>query len=71
MNNVIIIMMVGCACRLIAGVCGESVEWETPLGLRVVQPYYRRAPPAAAGAACRPPLDQLQSVPAGPAICHL
>ncbi|CAH2044038.1 unnamed protein product, partial [Iphiclides podalirius] len=29
--------------KLISGVCGESVEWVTPLGLPVVQPYYRRA----------------------------
>ncbi|CAG4960033.1 unnamed protein product [Parnassius apollo] len=28
--------------KLISGVCGESVEWVTPLGLPVVQPYYRR-----------------------------
>ncbi|XP_068617783.1 DNA-directed RNA polymerase, mitochondrial [Battus philenor] len=29
--------------KLISGVCGESVEWVTPLGLPVVQPYHRRA----------------------------
>ncbi|KAG6451382.1 hypothetical protein O3G_MSEX007099 [Manduca sexta] len=33
--------------KLISGICGESVEWVTPLGLPVVQPYYRRAPPCA------------------------
>lgn len=32
--------------KLISSVCGESVEWVTPLGLPVVQPYYRRAGPA-------------------------
>ncbi|XP_059048720.1 DNA-directed RNA polymerase, mitochondrial [Achroia grisella] len=40
--------------KVISGVCGESVEWVTPLGLPVVQPYHRRAPPAAA---LRAPLD--------------
>ncbi|CAG9788852.1 unnamed protein product [Diatraea saccharalis] len=44
--------------KLISGVCGESVEWVTPLGLRVVQPYYRRASPS--HATCRAPLDQHQ-----------
>ncbi|KAM3965715.1 LOW QUALITY PROTEIN: mitochondrial RNA polymerase [Aphomia sociella] len=42
--------------KLISGVCGESVEWVTPLGLPVVQPYYRRAPPAAT-TTLRAPLD--------------
>lgn len=27
--------------RLISGVCGKNVEWSTPLGLPVVQPYNR------------------------------
>lgn len=27
--------------KLISTVCGENVEWVTPLGLPVVQPYYR------------------------------
>ncbi|XP_022917116.2 DNA-directed RNA polymerase, mitochondrial [Onthophagus taurus] len=27
--------------RLISSVCGENVEWTTPLGLPVVQPYFR------------------------------
>lgn len=27
--------------RLISGVCGQNVEWITPLGLKVVQPYNR------------------------------
>lgn len=27
--------------RLISGVCGQNVEWVTPLGLKVVQPYNR------------------------------
>ncbi|XP_045774865.1 DNA-directed RNA polymerase, mitochondrial isoform X2 [Maniola jurtina] len=31
--------------KVISGVCGESVEWVTPLGLPVLQPYYRRGPP--------------------------
>ncbi|XP_028178400.1 DNA-directed RNA polymerase, mitochondrial [Ostrinia furnacalis] len=44
--------------KLISGVCGESVEWVTPLGLPVVQPYYRRAPPSAAQ--YRAPLDRQQ-----------
>ncbi|CAH0588916.1 unnamed protein product [Chrysodeixis includens] len=39
--------------KVISAVCGESVEWVTPLGLPVVQPYYRRA----AAAQHRPPLD--------------
>ncbi|CAG9564536.1 unnamed protein product [Danaus chrysippus] len=30
--------------KMISGVCGESVEWVTPLGLPVLQPYYRRPP---------------------------
>ncbi|XP_049876277.1 DNA-directed RNA polymerase, mitochondrial [Pectinophora gossypiella] len=42
--------------KLISGVCGESVEWVTPLGLPVVQPYYRRAQPHRQHA----PIDQLQ-----------
>ncbi|XP_013189813.2 DNA-directed RNA polymerase, mitochondrial isoform X1 [Amyelois transitella] len=42
--------------KVISGVCGESVEWVTPLGLPVVQPYHRRAAPDAAHA----PLDLLQ-----------
>ncbi|KPI99844.1 DNA-directed RNA polymerase, mitochondrial [Papilio xuthus] len=42
--------------KLISGVCGESVEWVTPLGLPVVQPYYRRANSAHAAA----PLDHHQ-----------
>lgn len=29
--------------KAISGICGDSVEWVTPLGLPVVQPYYRRA----------------------------
>ncbi|CAB3230717.1 unnamed protein product [Arctia plantaginis] len=45
--------------KLISGVVGESVEWVTPLGLPVVQPYYRRAPPSSAHH-CQPPLDQQQ-----------
>ncbi|XP_037957761.1 DNA-directed RNA polymerase, mitochondrial [Teleopsis dalmanni] len=28
--------------RLISGVCGKNVEWTTPLGLPVVQPYSRQ-----------------------------
>ncbi|XP_053610663.1 DNA-directed RNA polymerase, mitochondrial [Plodia interpunctella] len=28
--------------KVISGVCGSSVEWVTPLGLPVVQPYHRR-----------------------------
>nr|XP_049705055.1 DNA-directed RNA polymerase, mitochondrial [Helicoverpa armigera] len=44
--------------KLISAVCGESVEWVTPLGLPVVQPYYRRAPPTASH--YRPSLDQQQ-----------
>ena len=28
--------------------CGESVEWVTPLGLPVLQPYFRRASSSAA-----------------------
>uniref|UniRef100_W8B9K7 DNA-directed RNA polymerase n=2 Tax=Ceratitis capitata TaxID=7213 RepID=W8B9K7_CERCA len=28
--------------RLISGVCGQNVEWVTPLGLPVVQPYTRQ-----------------------------
>ncbi|CAK1587142.1 unnamed protein product [Parnassius mnemosyne] len=44
--------------KLISGVCGESVEWVTPLGLPVVQPYYRRAPYQHAHASA--PLDQHQ-----------
>ncbi|XP_011205921.2 DNA-directed RNA polymerase, mitochondrial [Bactrocera dorsalis] len=28
--------------RLISGVCGQNVEWVTPLGLPVVQPYIRQ-----------------------------
>ncbi|XP_026746223.1 DNA-directed RNA polymerase, mitochondrial-like [Trichoplusia ni] len=43
--------------KLISAVCGESVEWVTPLGLPVVQPYYRRAGTAQPH---RPPLDQQQ-----------
>ncbi|XP_075980404.1 mitochondrial RNA polymerase [Anticarsia gemmatalis] len=44
--------------KLISGVCGESVEWVTPLGLPVVQPYYRRAGPATC--TYRAPIDQQQ-----------
>lgn len=43
--------------KVISGVCGESVEWVTSLGLPVVQPYYRRAPPHLHYAA---PVDQQQ-----------
>ncbi|XP_004931824.1 DNA-directed RNA polymerase, mitochondrial [Bombyx mori] len=43
--------------KVISGVCGESVEWVTSLGLPVVQPYYRRAPPHLHFAA---PVDQQQ-----------
>ncbi|KAL4703702.1 hypothetical protein ACJJTC_004117 [Scirpophaga incertulas] len=42
--------------KLVSGVCGESVEWVTPLGLPVVQPYYRRV----ASASNKLPLDQQQ-----------
>lgn len=28
--------------RLISGICGQNVEWVTPLGLPVVQPYNRQ-----------------------------
>ncbi|XP_072944627.1 DNA-directed RNA polymerase, mitochondrial [Epargyreus clarus] len=38
--------------KMIAGVCGESVRWRTPLGLPVLQPYYRRAPHDAAQRPC-------------------
>ncbi|XP_050347708.1 DNA-directed RNA polymerase, mitochondrial [Nymphalis io] len=34
--------------KVISGVCGESVEWVTPLGLPVLQPYFRRTTPAPA-----------------------
>ncbi|XP_050677146.1 DNA-directed RNA polymerase, mitochondrial [Leptidea sinapis] len=44
--------------KVISGVCGESVEWVTPLGLPVLQPYYRRAPPSTSP--CSPPLDLKQ-----------
>ncbi|CAH1639276.1 unnamed protein product [Spodoptera littoralis] len=44
--------------KLISAVCGESVEWVTPLGLPVVQPYYRRAGPSVGQ--YRPALDQHQ-----------
>ncbi|XP_048479577.1 DNA-directed RNA polymerase, mitochondrial isoform X3 [Plutella xylostella] len=44
--------------KLISGVCGESVEWITPLGLPVVQPYYRRSGPSTAQ--CKAPLDHQQ-----------
>ncbi|KAH9639622.1 hypothetical protein HF086_010029 [Spodoptera exigua] len=44
--------------KLISAVCGESVEWVTPLGLPVVQPYYRRAGPSSGQ--YRPALDQHQ-----------
>lgn len=27
--------------RLISAVCGQNVEWVTPLGLPIVQPYHR------------------------------
>lgn len=27
--------------RLISSVCGENVEWVTPLGLPIVQPYFK------------------------------
>lgn len=27
--------------RMISGVCGKNVEWVTPLGLPIVQPYIR------------------------------
>ncbi|XP_041982411.1 DNA-directed RNA polymerase, mitochondrial [Aricia agestis] len=40
--------------KLISSVCGESVEWVTPLGLPVLQPYYRRA------SNTRTPLDLTQ-----------
>ncbi|CAH0725565.1 unnamed protein product, partial [Brenthis ino] len=43
--------------KVISGVCGESVEWVTPLGLPVLQPYYRHAAPAALAAA---PVDLQQ-----------
>ncbi|XP_061718880.1 DNA-directed RNA polymerase, mitochondrial [Cydia pomonella] len=43
--------------KLISGICGESVEWVTPLGLPVVQPYYRRG---IAAANSRMPLDHQQ-----------
>jgi DNA-directed RNA polymerase len=33
--------------RLISGVCGQSVEWVSPLGLPVVQPYHRPVKKAA------------------------
>ncbi|XP_045488794.1 DNA-directed RNA polymerase, mitochondrial [Pieris rapae] len=41
--------------KLISGVCGESVEWRTPLGLPVLQPYYRRG--NATTSPCAPPVD--------------
>ncbi|XP_045500469.1 DNA-directed RNA polymerase, mitochondrial isoform X2 [Colias croceus] len=41
--------------KLISGVCGESVQWVTPLGLPVLQPYFRRAAPSHAA-----PLDLMQ-----------
>lgn len=44
--------------KLISAVCGESVEWVTPLGLPVVQPYYRRA--GTTTGQYRPALDQHQ-----------
>ncbi|KAJ8712475.1 hypothetical protein PYW07_005317 [Mythimna separata] len=44
--------------KLISAVCGESVEWVTPLGLPVVQPYYRRA--GVTTGQYRPALDQHQ-----------
>ncbi|KAJ0174512.1 hypothetical protein K1T71_009620 [Dendrolimus kikuchii] len=44
--------------KLISGVCGESVEWVTPLGLPVVQPYYRRM--GASSAQYRAAIDQNQ-----------
>lgn len=32
---------INCA-RIIASVCGENVEWITPLGLPIVQPYIKQ-----------------------------
>ncbi|XP_023945104.2 DNA-directed RNA polymerase, mitochondrial [Bicyclus anynana] len=44
--------------KVISGVCGESVEWMTPLGLPVLQPYYRRgAPPGSAQYLPAAPID--------------
>ncbi|CAH0400996.1 unnamed protein product [Chilo suppressalis] len=46
--------------KMISGVCGDSVEWVTPLGLPVVQPYYRRPASTNSTNACRAPLDLQQ-----------
>ncbi|CAH2250123.1 jg6848 [Pararge aegeria aegeria] len=45
--------------KVISGVCGESVEWVTPLGLPVLQPYYRRGSPTGNAAQHSPaaPID--------------
>ncbi|CAK1555600.1 unnamed protein product [Leptosia nina] len=41
--------------KMISGVCGESVEWKTPLGLPVLQPYYRRS--NSSNLPCAAPVD--------------